>query len=318
MKKLFVKGLIIILGFFMIDFVVGHALEFILKNSPDGRFYKTHYSLERSKEEIIIYGSSRAEGNYVSQIFEDSLGMSCWNSGRGGQSLPYMYAVNQAIIQHHSPKIAIINAESWFLENYDHDNPFFDRAAGLLRPFYYDHKEIQAVINEVSYAEPFLNLSSLYAYNSSYYYLLRPYAFEGIDGKIEDKGWKPKTGVLNPSGKPLSILNTDNKINPIYKKFFDDFIHQLNSRGTKVYLVISPDYNKKVINTSTIEYFKSLDNIVLLDHSNNEKYTKNHLYFNDQNHLNEKGAREFSNDLALTIALDMSSNYLQKSTLAIK
>lgn len=220
MKKLIKNTFIIIASFIALDYVIGLALDMTLKNSPDGRFYKIQYTLKECEEDIIIYGSSRAESNYVPRIFEESLGLTCWNSGRGGQSLPFMYAMNEGVTNRHSPKIAIINVEDIFLEYTEEEYSFFDRAAGILRPFYIKHPAVRSIVDRNSYAEPFLNYSKLYAYNSSYYYLFRPYAIEGLDGKLEDDGWKPKHGKLKDENYEQRVVQEKNELNPEYVALF--------------------------------------------------------------------------------------------------
>lgn len=297
MIKLIRNITIIIISFAIVDFLTGHLLQEILRKSPDGRFYKTQYSLEKSDEDIVIYGSSRAETNFSPEIFIESLGLTCWNAGRGGQSLPFMYAINKGVLSRHTPKIAIINIEREFLE-IDPQSHFFDRAAGLLRPFYEEHEEVRPIVDQVSSAEQFLNLSNFYAFNSSYYYLLRPYAFKGIDGEKEDNGWKPGNGTAEESHQTHHVGGNSQGLDSTLTSLFDDFIASLTKRGTKVFLVISPDYNKLVIETPTIEYLENMKNISLLDHSNNEFFITNHYLYQDNEHLNKEGAMLFSKLIA--------------------
>ncbi|AWW32540.1 hypothetical protein DN752_21635 [Echinicola strongylocentroti] len=311
MKKLIKNLVIISVSFLLVDYTVGLILDTTLKNSPDGRFYKIQHTLADCTDDIIIYGSSRAESNYSPKVFEDSLGLTCWNSGRGGQSLPFMYALNGAVTQRHSPKIAIINVEDIFLEYTEKEHPFFDRAAGLLRPFYTDHSAVRSIVNHNSYAEPYLNYSSLYAYNSSYYYLLRPYAIEGLDGKIEDDGWKPKHGKLKSKNYKQRVVHEKNQLNPEYVALFDEFITSLRNRGTQVYVVTSPNYKEKVISTQTLEHIKNRKDIIFLDYFNDTMFTENKTFYNDPNHMNRTGALAFSADIASKIK--SQSNYLTTS-----
>lgn len=306
MKKLIRNFAIIIISFAIIDLFVGNLLQEILKQSPDGRFYKTKYSLEESEEDIVIYGSSRAETNYAPEVFNEALGLSCWNAGRGGQSLPFMYAINKGILNRHTPKIAIINIERDFLE-IDPQSHFFDRAAGLLRPFYEEHEEIRPIVDQVSITERILNLSNLYSFNSSYYYLFRPYVFKGIDGKKEDNGWKPGNGTTEENHQPNLLGAHSRGLDPTLIRLFDDFIASLTKRGTKVFLVISPDYNKLVIETPTIEYLEKMDNISLLDHSNDDFFITNHYLYQDNDHLNKKGAILFSKMIADEIQQELNT-----------
>ncbi|QDH80107.1 hypothetical protein FKX85_14115 [Echinicola soli] len=311
MKKLIKNMAIIIASFLIVDVLAGMILDATLKNSPDGRFYKIDYTLNECNEDIIIYGSSRGESNYCPQVFEDSLGLTCWNAGRGGQSLPFMYAMNKAITQRHAPKIAIINIEGLFLENREDQVPFFDRAAGLLRPFYTEHPAIRSVVDNKSYAEQYLNYSNLYAYNSSYYYLLRPYAIKGVDGKVEENGWKPKNGKLGPQNYNQRIISETQELNPEYVKLLDELITSLKKKGTQVYIVASPNYKEKVIASKSITYIKSRDDIVFLDYLNVDEFTENKDYYNDPNHLNRRGAIAFSAEIASKIK--SQTNYLSST-----
>lgn len=291
MKILFKRVLFLIIILIIVDFVFGFALNKILVNSPDGRYFKAEYSLKKCNEDIVIFGSSRAETNYAPKIFENVLNLTCWNTGRGGQSLPFWYAMEQGILSRYTPKIAIVNVEREFLST---DLKVSYERSGFLRPFYYDTPEIRPVINKISKFEKLLLMSKTYAYNSSYYYLLRPYLIKGIDGEIEDKGWKTKKGTI-PVGKDSLIkINTSSEINHGTLKLFNSFISDLTSRGSKVFVVLSPNYGSMVESTSTINYLKKMKNIRVIDVSNDKTFFNNNEYFKDANHLNIDGAIEFS------------------------
>jgi hypothetical protein len=291
MEKLIKKLFILLLLIIAIDFSLGIILETILVSSPDGRYYKAYHSLLECKDDVIIFGSSRAETNYAPLVFEDSLKQSCWNTGRGGQGLPFWYAMEEGILQRYTPRIAIVNVERDFLSaNLDGS---YERA-GFLRPFYYIQPAIKPIINKISKFEQFLMLSKIYAYNSSFYYLLRPYLIKGIDGKREDKGWKTRQGVILDKKHDLKIVETDNTLNDSTVYLFEKFIENLTNKGCKVYVVISPNYGVLVESTSTIEYLNSKNNIYLINQSNNTFFSSNPNFYKDPNHMNVNGAIEFS------------------------
>jgi len=291
MKNLFKKILLLIIILITIDFCVGLILNVVLVNSPDGRYFKAEYSLGRSTEDIIVFGSSRAETNYAPYIFEDSLKLTCWNTGRGGQTLPFWYAMEQGILSRYTPKIAIVNVERDFLSD---DLSFSYEHSGFLRPFYYNHPEIRTVINKISKFERLLLLSKTYAYNSSFYYLFRPYLIKGLDGDREDNGWKTKHGIIQKSESEPQKYKTNFKLSQNTLELFEIFINDLTNKGCKVYVVVSPNYGHFVESTATINHIKAMKDIKFINFSNDSLFIRNNEYFKDNNHLNVNGAIEFS------------------------
>jgi hypothetical protein len=298
MKKLFYKSFLLFVLMIVTDQSLGSLFDLILKNSPDGRYYKIHYSLSECRDDLIIFGSSRAETNYATTLFRDSLQMSAWNTGRGGQGLPYWYAMQQGIMDNHTPKIAVINIESSFLSV--NVEKTYERA-GFLKPFYKNHPSIRPVINAISPFEKYFMYSGLYAYNSSFYYLLRPFFFSGLDGDREKMGWKTRDGVVKPSMGKERVVQTKRHLNPETKALFNAFISKFIEKKCKVFLVLSPDYKTSYVSTSTLEYLQNLENVILLDWDYQKVFNQNHQYFKDNNHLNTYGAVTFSSHICQQI-----------------
>jgi hypothetical protein len=300
MKKFLMRIFFLAIILFISDYVGGYFLRKILFYSPDGRYFKTIYTLDQSNEEIIIYGSSRAEANYVPTVFEGVLGKKTWNAGRGGQGLPFWFGLFLGMKERHIPKIAIINVEPNFLRNEDNTKTF--ERAGFLRPFYKSHKPLQKIIDRVSYAESYLIKSDFYAFNSSYYYLLRPFFFKGVDGKIEDRGWKPLYGKMKVDKLETRIIDLENdELNQEMKLMFSEFVGELNNKGCRVFVCVSPDFGRKVTGTPTLVYLQSLKEINLIDFSASEDFIIFPSLYKDRDHLNIEGARKFSETIAKEI-----------------
>lgn len=307
MKKIFKSLFILIIALVILDFSIGRLLETVLEYAPDGRYYKANYSLNKCTEEVIIFGSSRAESNYAPFIFEDSLNIKCWNTGRGGQTLPFWFAMEEGIVSRYTPKIAIINVEKDFLasnlkEGYEH--------SGFLRPFYYGNQEIRPVINKISNFEKFYMYSRIYAFNSSFYYLFRPFLVKGLDGNLKDNGWKTKDQNMSTKISQLKKYNSSLKLNPKAIQLFETLVSNLTSGGCKVYIAISPNFGIIVESTPTIDYLKKMSKITLLNVSNNPAFSINNQYFKDIHHLNTKGAIAYSKEICHMILAD--DNYQKK------
>ena len=293
MLKLFYKLIILFVIFFFLDFIFGIVLGIIRDKSPDGRYYKVQYSLEKGNEDIVIFGASRAEVDLVPYIFEDSLKLTCWNAGRGNQTLPFWICMQQGILNRYTPKIAIVDIPAEYLSK-----ELVFEPAGLLRPFYSDHKEIRPILNKISFFERYFIYSNLYAYNSSFYYLLRPYLLKGLDGKREDKGWKPLSGQMFNSASDQITLNSNNSLNKETLQLFNEFVSNFTKKGCKVFFVISPKFSENIVSTSTIEYLKTMRDITLVNYDHNKLFTEDYHYYRDPDHLNTEGAIKFTKIIA--------------------
>ena len=280
------------------DYCIGLALRKALKASPDGRYFKADYSLNKCQEDVIILGSSRAETNYVPNIFEESLGLSCWNTGRGGQTLPFWWAMEKGILARYTPKVVVVNVETEFLSESLAEG--FQRA-GFLRPYYHDNNEIRPIINRISAFEKFYMFSNVYTFNSSFYYLLRPYALKNLDGRREDNGWKARESMMVSGRAALAVHNSSREINKETLELFEEFISDLTKSGSKVFIAISPDYGKLVESTSTIEYIMEMEGITVLNFSNDPAFSGKAEYFSDENHLNVTGAIKYSEEVCKAI-----------------
>ncbi|MCB0656582.1 MAG: hypothetical protein KDC57_10625 [Saprospiraceae bacterium] len=290
-----------------LDQIAGSFLDVVLDHSPDGRFYKAKYSLEECDEEIVIIGDSRGEMDYIPSVFIDSLGMTCWNASRGGQGLPYFRIMQEGILNRYRPKLVLFNVEDNMLEM-----PVNYERAGFLRPFYQSHPEIRPIINQVSPFERLLMQSRLYAFNSSFYYLFRPYLFHNLDGKREDLGWKPRPGMVIPEEEHEFIKETAlAPLNPQSVAMFNEFMARFQEAGIMVMIVTPPNYNVQVVKSSTdcyvadycqehhIPLFRYSENIPLITHSE---------WYGDRDHLNPEGAVLFTQKVAHRIKKAMVEN----------
>lgn len=291
MQKLLKRLAILFLVLIITDFILGFFLNQVLVNAPDGRYYKANTSLNTCNEDVLVFGSSRAETNYAPNVLKNTLNLSCWNTGRGGQKLPFWYAISKGVLNRYTPKIAIINVEDDFLTEDLKDA--YERA-GILRPFYYSNPEIQPIIDNISQFEKHLLLSNTYAYNSSFYYLLRPYFLKGVDGELHEKGWKTRKGEIKKTKNELKVISSNQPLNEESVTLFEEFIKGFIEKGCKVYMFISPDFQKVYSSTSTIEYLKNRKDIKFFNFSLDTFISKNKHYFIDESHLNVEGAKYYT------------------------
>ena len=81
MKKYIAKIFIFFVIMVSLDVVVGVLSDYLVTNAKSGATQKSEYICEKTKEDILIFGSSRAVHHYNPLIIQDSLNMTCYNCG---------------------------------------------------------------------------------------------------------------------------------------------------------------------------------------------------------------------------------------------
>lgn len=315
MKKTIIKILkdfiTVIFILVVIDFIAGAFFKLTIDKSPDGRYFKTNYLFDNLKEEILIIGDSKAEGNYSPHIFEEYLQMECWNAGRGGQNIPYIRCVQEAVLDQHSPEVVIINIDK---DNFEQELNYEEIA--FLKPFYWDNPEIKPFIDSISENEKYFMYSNLYTFNSTFYYLFRSFFVKGSDGHRKDKGWKPKFGQINISRYPNLEKIHYKPSKPLNMRTIEEFENAVSSfinAGSDVYVVISPDFQPRTrsITYTILTQLSKKHGFNFMDFSFDTSYIYKPELFSDFLHLNHEGARLFSEEIARRIMADRGLVYNQ-------
>ena len=287
-----IRFLIIVI---ILDWSIGHTLKYFYFNLQLGRQYRSFYTIEETKADILILGPSQAYNNYVPDIFETRLKQTCYNSGTNGQFILYEYAVLKAVLNRYTPKLIFLNIipGEFFAEK-----DTYDRLSFLL-PLYKRDTAVQSVVDLKGPYEKFKLWSSIYPFNS----LLGLLAASNTDsykrGYAVEKGYQAETDIwdkplktTSPVPYPLDTI----KIN-IFKSFIDDCQHA----GTKLVVICSPsfiNFKSRDLTILTAEKIAKEKDVLFLDFTNDTFFLNRPYLFNDPYHLNRKGSQEFTNLLA--------------------
>lgn len=110
------KGLIfiifLILFTVLLDFSFGKIYEALYFSDESRNNDRLIHSVLETTEDILVFGSSRAIHHYNPQIIEDTLGVTCYNVGSGGQNIYFHLALLEAALERYVPKIAILELMS--------------------------------------------------------------------------------------------------------------------------------------------------------------------------------------------------------------
>ncbi len=300
LKKLFLLLLILVL----IDVALGKTLEHFYFKMKSGQSSRITYAMSETYEDVMVFGSSRANHHYVTTLLEDSLHTTAYNAGIDGQGILFQYSLLKAMQSRYQPKIIILDLNPDGLEE---ATIYYDRLYVLL-PYYKKYKEIQPIVNLRSTYEHLKTVSNLYRYN----YFILPIFYNNILNKTDKediKGYEPLYKNIN-----LARLKNEQKktlpLDSIKVNNFKSFIRDANRNNCKVLVYISPIF-KITEPTPTIEMVKRVCNqegVYFRDYSNHPLFKESTRFFHDFNHLNNSGAEVYTHIVSEEIKANIGSN----------
>ena len=291
MKKFLLKMGLFFLALIVVDRSLGLVFAYMGEHAKGGYVGHHIYITDRTDEDILIFGSSRAIHHYNPQILTDSLGMTCYNCGQDGNGIILFYGLWQMIQERYHPKMIIYDVNSTF-DIYEGESN--QRYLGWLRADY-DRPRIKPIFATIDPTEKYKMLSMLYRYNSKFMQNITDFVHP-IFG-IEGNGFLPLQGDMD------TLKIRDKQEEPIVQQVDSiklSFINKLidETKGAELVLVVSPSwYEPDASVYMPVKELCEKRSIRLLDYSDNEKYVHHNEWFKDGLHLNARGADEFTRDL---------------------
>lgn len=293
MKTLLTKLALLLVIVVICDFLIGKSLDHVVNAITTGGQGRDNYICNKSNEDIMIFGSSKAVHHYNSSILEDSLGMSCYNCGEDGNGILLSYGRLMMTKERHQPKIIIYDVVPKYdlLKNDNHQYLAWLKA-------HYTRDSIAEIFYDTDSLERYKMNCSCYRHNSKFLQNLIVY-FTHLSTDEGIKGYRPLFGKLNTLKVKERTYKDQYEYDPVKEKYLHRFIAQ--SAGSRLYFVISPVWYKiDTTYTSAAQPLIELcqrEGIPFIDFTNDPKYVGNDTYFRDGTHLNSQGASEFTRDL---------------------
>jgi hypothetical protein len=289
--KLFViRGTLFLIVFFVIDFIIGGLMHMFYFSQE----IRDKIGIKKTNSEIVIIGSSRAQNQYIPKIFTDSLGLSCFNMGSGGQNIYYHYAIISSILERYTPKIILLDLISidYTVTDAAHNT---DRLSVLL-PYYKTRKEVREIINLRGPLERIKLMSRIYPFNSWLTTIINSYLKNDRNIQFKDGGYIPLHGKLSqslPSYRDKNLYKVD------YEKvaYLEKTISLCKQQHVRLIIINSPSFSYNSAPDKIIEDIAEKNRIEFWNYENNELLMKPE-YFYDPYNLNEVGAKEFSKMIA--------------------
>ena len=299
MRRFIVKILILFISLFIIDQVAGQIFKNWLCNVTTGYLGKDNYICDHCTEDILIFGSSRAEYHYNAKLIEDSLGITAYNCGASGYGIIQSYGRLCLLAERYHPKLIIMEITPEF-DLVDYED--ISKDLGGLKG-HYDRNCIKDIFERVDPTEKFKMLSYFYRYNSNFVHNpLRLFkAIPFTKNALGNQGFRTMHKEFDKmkvgEKKEKEVFKLDE-----VKLFYLKKIVETARGFSQIVFVISPYWqgrNSEIFNSA--KHLADSLSIPFLDYSNNPKYFHKDKFFADGVHLNARGADEFTKDLIIEL-----------------
>lgn len=294
LKSLMYSLMIFIALFFIADRAIGYTLKYLYTKQKRGAYFETTYALKHVKEELLIFGSSRAVRHYDPVIIADSLKLSAFNVGKLANTLLYSDAAFSQILTFHKPKVVILDISPIEFAASERERGQKSMVDILLK--YHDLPVIDNRVKHLNKKEWLLSkIFSTYRFNSSMYtILINNHGSSNID---RTKGFEARHG----SKVSTHHVNEDNfgyREDPIMIKTFHNFLEKARKNNIMVHVVISPTtLYHKYNSVPKIKAITKAFGYSFVDYSRQPEFKKATLFY-DKTHLNRVGAKKFTELLA--------------------
>ena len=176
----------------------------------------------------------------------------------------------------------------------DHSNEY--QNIRYLSPYYRANTWVESYINSESPKMRYRMMSRMFAYNSK----LLNYIFPLVSHSSKtEKGYIPLAVSENKYPDFKKEKNESHSLNESFFNILDNTLRRCSEKGVELRLYISPEYSGKAsITISATEEIGKLairNNIYFYNALSEQRFLKDATYFKDASHMNDKGARLFTN-----------------------
>ncbi|MFO7755230.1 MAG: hypothetical protein R6V34_04510 [Bacteroidales bacterium] len=297
--------LVFILIVFAADLLTGETLRYYYFRQDSGQLYRTTYSIDSTEAGVLIFGSSRANHHYKPGVLADRLGMQVYNAGREGNFIFYHYAVLSAVLERYTPELIILD---FVRGEFMYNSSSYDRLSTLL-PYYRSHPEMRETIRLKSKYEPLKLISRIYPFNSMV--LTIAAANAGFyDSEEVENGYVPLYGEWEEE-MAAEIEAENYEIDSVALDTYRSFLEDCVEAGIDVYVFCSPvfvDYPYGDLSVAMGHRIAGELGVSFVDLTSEPEFTSDPRLYWDVYHLNDRGAKEYSEMVSDIISGDENRN----------
>lgn len=270
------------------DRIVGKILARSYQHSSDITISKVRYTFKETNEDILTFGSSRAQHHYVSDTISKITGYSVFNCGLGGQGIAFSFIQISETLKRYKPLILLLDVSPNILLDKNSDQKL-----KILGPYYHDDKLISTTLNKSSRFERLKYSLGIYPYNSMLYDLLLSFVY---NPNVSIKGYIPITGTIDATMIEVDDARNIRDIPSKQVGYLKEIIKICKEEKAELWILISPIYKISPGDLNIINDLRILSkqySIHFLDFSQDYNFSDYRL-FKDNLHLNLYGASKYS------------------------
>jgi hypothetical protein len=290
MRNFIIKLISFIIIVIALDFSAGKVLDYIANNAKGGDVARINYINNKSKEDILIMGSSRAKHHYNPLILEDSLKMSVYNCGMdaNGVLLAYTQLVN--ILDRYTPKVIIydVNPSDDYYPSYDNR-----RYLEFSQRFYGKTAAIDSLFLDVDKWNKIKMYSNFYRHNPTVLLELHDYI---RPVREYTKGYLPRYNVM-PDRSMAKIDKNQSESDSIKMKYLRKFVEKCKSNNIKLAFAASPMYDFYKEDFAPIYELSRQYSIPVIMHYQDTNFSGHNIFFDDSYHMNNVGAEKYTKSI---------------------
>lgn len=301
LKKLSILAVLL----FVFDRGIGLFLQYLYEKDPPPDIKAFNHVMNKPREDVYIFGSSKAVHGYVSNLFADTLGLTCFNAGREQTNILYADVVMSEMLRRHSPKLVIldITAKETVAHNMEASKLIL---ANVMIPHINTDTSFLRIGKALFPKEVFAaQLSMLQRYNSQ----VLPLLLGTKKNRFEENGYLPIHGT-KIEGEIPAFQDKGESYDTTAKHYFEHFVTMLQAKNVKLVVIQSPYYVQKFTTSPSLAALMPIIekyNVEYLDYSFDPEFFRKD-YFYDNVHLNDKGAHAFSARLASDLKKNFEKN----------
>lgn len=256
-----------------------------------------------TRAEVVVLGSSRANRHYDPEVLGKTLHATVYNAGCDGQGLPYMRGLADLVMKTYTPSLLLLNVDPSSVAT---GQVFFDRMV-TLAPFMDESPVIRELIYSRGFFEPVKYLSRSFRFNGKVLPIIR-----NQGSKETMNGYRPLYETLKPTEHDTAAPpegSTRSQMlaaNPRMVELLLQIIRSAEKAGTRVALATSPRWRADgKVDPAECNLLAFLNDLCLSEGvpyivvtQENTPAFRSPILFADRDHLNAKGAKLFSQELA--------------------
>lgn len=293
MKKYILKILLFFGIVAVVDFGFGITCEWLQNHAKGGRMKGVRQSAIIQTADIVIMGSSRAHHHYVPSVITKRTGMTSHNAGVNGNGIVLVSGLFDLMEERYTPKVVLYDVTPAFDFNVYTEDGNNTRYIGWLRPYYWQ-QQVKKIVCRVNSSERYKNFSMMFRYNSKIADLLKD---QVVTSDYTKDGYAPLKGKMK-SPPQQKTGNVEIVQDTLKYHMMEEFIAKLSKSDSRLIMIASPRYG--VTTSDVFEPIKALCKkygVEFWDYYCASDFQKMD-YFKESMHLNDTGAKVFSEFIA--------------------